>query len=184
MLRPLLSLFALLFHVSSAQAATYTIDLVFDSSQMGTVHLNVDLTADFSTTIGETTTGLKVNTLTASALAGDLETLIGGLGYLYWPGVTSSTLMLGGLARGATSLEFDQPDIFIQLRDIETIPSVAVIFARSGGRGAADTLYDATSLTSTLAVVPLPAGGLLLLTGLAGLGWRRRRQDHATKAQS
>lgn len=169
------SLMALNLSASSVLATTFNIVGSFSGGQLGDVSFDLTIDADFSSIIFPSTdSGLTINSMTSSVVAGDPFPLTMPLTYAY--GVDDRLLIGGGnpqIFPGNTT------DFFFLIDDLTSSPAVIQIV---------DTLASSTdigrdlsgSVTVTeLNPVPLPAGGFLLLTGLLVVAVVRGRKKRA-----
>ena len=177
-----LSLAVVVASVSSAKAVTtYNISGSFSGGQLGLVSFDFDITADFSTGIGDTSDGLVINTLTSTVVAGDpfltTGSFSGPIQYQYYNTGGFDTLLLGG--GDVSAVSGTATDFSILINNLSTAPSIgSIVDSWSGSNDFA--FPEQSDLTVTRVepdVIPLPAGGLLLMTGLlvaAGLGHRKK----------
>jgi hypothetical protein len=167
--------------LTSASAATYNVVGSFGGGQLGTVSFDLTIDGDFTSFIGTTANGLTINSLSSST-AGTPFSLTGGLGYAFFPDF--DILVLGGLQDDLGGLSADSTDFYIRIIGFtsanptfmfDLFDSLATTPALGFPRGIGVSVTE-------VSVVPLPAGGVLLLTGfagLAGLRWRMKRLDAA-----
>jgi hypothetical protein len=185
-----LALAPLLISVAPAQAATSTLNFKgsFSGGQLGDVTFDFTITRDFSVTEfsarAEITTGLTINSITSSVVAGDPFPVTGRgssdpgfFGYSY----EFDTRRSGDLLEFGTDsavFEFDTGFRF-QIVNISGTPSfgrisdslAALPFTGEGMESGTTTL----TVTDLTAPVPLPASALLLLGALGGTALMRRR---------
>ncbi|WP_299970384.1 VPLPA-CTERM sorting domain-containing protein [uncultured Roseobacter sp.] len=179
----------LLASATSGLAATYNIVGGFTGKELGDVAFDITITADFTKDLGPTRDGLTVNSLTSSVLAGDPFNLSGvWSGPLHYQYDAQYDLLdiFGGSFRGVSS---EATDVFFTIVRLSQTNAWMTDPWNSVGSlsGTVDREGSPTSLSVTLipnqspSIVPLPAGGLLFLTGLAGfasLRLRRKRLAH------
>lgn len=184
-----LALAPLLMSVAPAQAATSTLNFKgsFSGGQLGDVTFDFTITRDFSvrefSALNVITTGLTINSITSSVVAGDPfpTTGRGFFGYSYIPDTLRSGDLLDFGTDGAV-FEFDTGFNF-RIEDISGTPSFLSIsdsLATEPFTGE-DMESGTTTLTVTdlTAPVPLPASALLLLGALGGTLALKRRKPRA-----
>ncbi|MEM7529972.1 MAG: hypothetical protein AAF416_20330 [Pseudomonadota bacterium] len=103
-------------------------------------------------------------------------------GFSYMAG--SDTFFIGGLIGGAgvTNTQTGLNDFLVQI-SLFTGLSPAIngfIYLPTNGGVFASLDFEVDVTEAPVGVIPLPAASLLLLSGLAALGWRGRKAAHST----
>lgn len=152
---------------SIAEASVFNIVGSFDGGALGPVSFDVTIDADFSADIGDTTSGLTINSLSM--------TPDGGLGYFYISSV--DRLNIGGLIAGAGGVLASATDFVFSIGSFTSAPTTYYLSDSSSstnlfGQPTTSTL-TVTNLTTPS--VPLPAGFPLLLGAIGGFALVRRR---------
>lgn len=128
---------------------------------------------------GDLTTGLAMS---PDPAAGQIKPRMGRAQFRNGEFSALSVMLLGAAATGTLAGSFSVSSAVFgagfpgTLGDVLTILSAPDAFAFLSFNGTAAGRFVAFAAEETVPVVPVPAGGLLLLTGLAGLAAARRRR--------
>ncbi|MEL7444316.1 MAG: VPLPA-CTERM sorting domain-containing protein [Pseudomonadota bacterium] len=162
---------------SAGSAATFNVVGGFSGGQLGDVAFDVTIDADFSADIAETSSGLAINSLTSSAVGGAF-TVAGGLGYRYF--LHADLLTIGGLSNGLDTLNVFETDFAFNVSDFLSSDPVNILAFDSIDSIANIKIATTSPVSVTeITAVPLPAGFLLLLSGLGGLAAFKHRSKRA-----
>ncbi|GAA3873994.1 VPLPA-CTERM sorting domain-containing protein [Celeribacter arenosi] len=170
-IRHLIGAAAVLFaSVTSSFAATYNVVGDFFGANLGDVSFDLTITADFSGNIADTSAGLTINSLTSTVV--DLSAF--PLQYNY--NALGDEFAIGG---GIIGLDDLRPDLLVIVSNFLTAPAFYHVIDVNDAYFGSPT-GGSLSVTEVPAV-PLPAGGVLLLSGLVGFGALRRRKGRTAE---
>lgn len=169
---------------TSSMAATYHIVGGFSGGQLGVVAFDLTITADFAGPWTNLTTsdGLTINSMTSSVVAGDPFPLTGPASgpLTYWYFKPGDALWISG---GSYSSDFRATDFQFQISDFlkpgtQTATGFDTLASVNGLSRITNVTVSVTEIPDEQpSIVPLPAGGLLFLSGLVGLAALRGRKN-------
>ncbi len=167
---------------SSACAATFNFVGGFSGGQLGDVSFDITIDADFSADIAETSDGLTVNSLTSSVVGGNPFPLAGGPGYRFI--FDKGRLIFGGFSRtiddaGGRYNDFSVRIDQFQGRNTGQDPRIGVNIETAASQKHFGSATSAEVAVTEVSPVPLPAGGLLLLSAFGGVAALKRRTKRA-----
>ena len=167
---------------TSGYAATFDIVGSWSDSNFGDVTFDFTVEGDFSQNIPNVSTAFTANDFTSSAgTVNPLSTLTAFVSY----NVANDSLQISSFGQFVDGLNFR-----MRISDFTSQPlgqafdSVNLDVSTDNSENFRNSIATATTVTAVLRpeppvpAVPFPAGGLLLLTGLAGVAGLKRRKKH------